>query len=56
MLPRGLLDAIHERTGYRSVISEALELAKRYSTEDSHRFVNGMLARVAEEARGDRTH
>jgi N utilization substance protein B len=30
-----------------AVISEAVELAKRYSTEDSGRFVNGILAAVA---------
>lgn len=30
-----------------AVISEAVELAKRYSTEDSGRFVNGVLAGVA---------
>ena len=29
------------------VISEAVELAKRYSTDDSGRFVNGVLASVA---------
>ncbi len=34
-----------------AVISEAVELAKRYSTDDSHKFVNGMLARVATEVR-----
>lgn len=28
-------------------ISEAVELAKRYSTDDSGRFVNGMLGRIA---------
>ena len=33
------------------VISEAVELAKRYSTEDSGRFVNGVLASVAAEVR-----
>ncbi len=32
-------------------ISEAVELAKRYSTDDSHKFINGMLARVAREVR-----
>jgi transcription antitermination protein NusB len=32
-------------------ISEAVELAKRYSTDDSGRFVNGMLARIAEAVR-----
>ena len=33
------------------VISEAVELAKRYSTEESGRFVNGVLASVAEAVR-----
>src|SRR5262249_43154592 len=33
------------------VISEAVELAKEYSTDDSGRFVNGMLARIAERVR-----
>lgn len=32
-------------------ISEAVELAKRYSTDDSGRFVNGVLGRIAEEVR-----
>lgn len=34
------------------VISEAVELAKRYSTEESARFVNGILASIATEVRG----
>ena len=34
-----------------AVISEAVELAKRYSTDDSGRFVNGVLASVAGEVR-----
>jgi N utilization substance protein B len=29
------------------VIDEAVELAKRFSTDDSGRFVNGMLATIA---------
>ncbi len=33
------------------VISEAVDLAQRYSTDDSGRFVNGVLAAVAAEAR-----
>jgi N utilization substance protein B len=33
------------------VISEAVELAKQYSTKDSGRFVNGMLSRIAGELR-----
>lgn len=32
-------------------ISEAVELAKRYSTDDSHTFVNGLLSRLAAELR-----
>ncbi|HEY7136487.1 MAG TPA: transcription antitermination factor NusB [Acidimicrobiia bacterium] len=35
------------------VITEAVELAKQYSTKDSGRFVNGMLARIAEHVRGE---
>lgn len=34
-----------------AIISEAVELAQRYSTEESGRFVNGMLGRIAEEVR-----
>ncbi len=34
-----------------AVISEAVELAKRYSTDESSRFVNGVLSAVAAEAR-----
>jgi N utilization substance protein B len=34
-----------------AVISEAVELAKQYSTKDSGRFVNGLLSRISESAR-----
>jgi N utilization substance protein B len=34
-----------------AVISEAVELAKRFSTEESGRFVNGVLSSVAAEIR-----
>lgn len=34
-------------------ISEAVELAKRYSTDDSHTFVNGLLSRLATELRSE---
>jgi N utilization substance protein B len=33
------------------VLDEAVELAKRYSTEESGRFVNGVLAAAAKELR-----
>jgi N utilization substance protein B len=34
------------------VLDEAVELAKTYSTDDSGRFVNGILSTVAREVRG----
>ena len=34
-----------------AVISEAVELAKHYSTDDSGRFVNGVLSAIATEVR-----
>ncbi|HLN18025.1 MAG TPA: transcription antitermination factor NusB [Acidimicrobiales bacterium] len=34
------------------VIDEAVQLAKTYSTDDSGRFVNGVLSTVAERTRG----
>ena len=33
------------------VLNETVDLAKRFSTDDSSRFVNGLLARVATEVR-----
>jgi N utilization substance protein B len=33
------------------VLSEAVELAKRYSTEESGRFVNGVLSAIARDVR-----
>ncbi|HXY42697.1 MAG TPA: transcription antitermination factor NusB [Acidimicrobiales bacterium] len=35
------------------VIDEAVELAKEYSTEDSPRFINGVLAAIADTVRGE---
>jgi N utilization substance protein B len=34
-----------------AAISEAVELAKRYSTDDSGRFVNGVLSAIAADVR-----
>ena len=36
---------------HRVAINEAIELAKRYSTDDSSTFVNGLLGRLATERR-----
>lgn len=37
-----------------AVISEAVELAGEYSTDESGRFVNGVLAAIAKEVRDER--
>jgi N utilization substance protein B len=34
-----------------AVLSEAVEMAGQYSTDDSSRFVNGVLAAIATELR-----
>ena len=52
LLRMGVYELLHRPdvpTG--AVISEAVELAQRFSTDESSRFVNGMLARIAESAR-----
>ena len=38
---------------YRAVINEAIELAKSYGGTDSHKFVNGVLDKIAPEMRAD---
>ena len=53
LLRMGVFELLHRPdvpTG--AVISEAVELAQRFSTDESSRFVNGMLARIAETVRG----
>lgn len=50
----GVFELVHSAdvpTGV--VISEAVELVKRYSTDESGRFVNGILAAIAHAARGE---
>lgn len=36
---------------YRIVINEGIELAKMFGSEDSHRFVNGILDKLAKDLR-----
>ena len=38
-----------EEVPHKVVIDEAVELAKKYSTEDSSSFINGILAKVVYE-------
>ena len=52
LLRMGIFELLHRPdvpTG--AIISEAVELAQRFSTDESSRFVNGMLARIAETVR-----
>ena len=57
VIDRALLRMAIYELGHRddvstgTIINEAVELAKRFSTDDSGRFVNGMLGRIAEELR-----
>ncbi len=37
-------------------MNEAIEIAKKYSTADSAAFINGILDRIAREARGAKKH
>jgi N utilization substance protein B len=48
VLRMGAFELNHRREVDRAVvINEAVELAKKFSTEDSGRYVNGVLARIA---------
>jgi N utilization substance protein B len=52
LLRMGLFELSHHaETPVPVVINEAVELAKRFSTEDSGRFVNGVLSRAAKTVR-----
>lgn len=47
--------AHHPETPYRVVINEAVELAKTFGGTDGHRFVNGVLDRLAPRLRPHET-
>jgi transcription antitermination protein NusB len=52
LLRLGVYELVHRPdVPTAAVISEAVELAQRYSTDDSSRFVNGVLAAIAAEVR-----
>lgn len=46
-------EILHSGTPPKVVINEAVELAKRFGTTDSKRFVNGVLDRIARQTTGD---
>ncbi|MFT3992466.1 MAG: transcription antitermination factor NusB [Luteolibacter sp.] len=47
ILRLGTYELIHSSTPPKVVINEAIELAKRFGTTDSRRFVNGVLDKIA---------
>jgi N utilization substance protein B len=47
LLRMSTFELMHRDTPPAVVINEAVELAKKFSTDDSPRFVNGVLASVA---------
>lgn len=51
LLRIGVYELAYTDVPVGACISEAVELAKRYSTDDSHKFVNGMLSSIAAEVR-----
>jgi len=55
LLRVGCYELLHEpETPTAVIINEAVELASRFSTDDSGRFVNGVLSRLAHELRPPR--
>ena len=44
---------LHPETPYRVIINEAIELAKTYGGTDGHKFVNGVLDKLAQKLRPD---
>ena len=44
---------LHPDTPYRVVINEAIELAKTFGGTDGHKFVNGVLDKLAPQLRPD---
>ena len=53
LLRIGCFELLHEpETPIAVIINEAVELASRFSTDDSGRFVNGVLSKLAADLRG----
>lgn len=50
LLRLGVLELLYLGVPPAVAINEAVDLAKQYSTADSGRFVNGILARIARDA------
>ena len=53
ILRLGVYELRYTDTPVGVILSEAVELAKQYSTAESGRFINGVLASIAEASRPD---
>jgi len=53
ILRLGVYELRYTETPTAVVLSQAVELANRYSTAQSGRFINGVLATIADEARSE---
>lgn len=53
ILRMGTYEILHTDTPPKVAINEAIELAKRFGTTDSKRFVNGVLDRITKQAAGE---
>jgi N utilization substance protein B len=54
LLRMSVFELAHRETPAAVVINEAVELAKKFSTDESPRFVNGVLSNVAKSSRPPR--
>jgi len=45
--------AVHPETPFKVVLNEAIELGKSFGATDGHRFVNGVLEKIAVALRPD---
>lgn len=53
ILRLGVYELVHcPEIPYRVVINEAIDLAKAFGAEQGHRYVNGVLDRIARQVRG----
>ncbi|MDB2384784.1 transcription antitermination factor NusB [Endozoicomonas sp.] len=56
-LRMGCYELVNQRdVPYRVVINEAIELVKKFGAQDSHRYINGILDKLASRLRADEVH
>jgi len=55
ILRLGIAEMIYIRTPYPVVINEAVEITKRYSSDSSAKFINGILDAIKKELENEKT-